>query len=124
MSSPLHIARIAVACSIANAGSHLFAYGDCRASCTNVLGLLHFQPMAKAERMLTVREVAERLSAGQSSVRIWARKGRFKGARLEDSPIGTYWLIPESALKGFVMRGIGRPRKPLSELKSKPRRKD
>ena len=51
---------------------------------------------------LTAAEVAERLQVGRSTVNLWCRQGKFTGARREDSPVGTYWLIPESALKTFV----------------------
>ena len=61
--------------------------------------------------MLTAREVAVLVGAGESSVRLWAKEGRFPGARLEESPVGTYWLIPESALNGFEVRKPGRPQK-------------
>ncbi len=74
--------------------------------------------------MLTVKQVAEALSAAPSTVRTWLGEGLFPGARLEESPAGAYWLIPDTALKDFDKPKVGRPRKPLSELKSKPRRKD
>src|SRR5262249_52886688 len=67
--------------------------------------------MSKGETMLTVRHVAERLGVLDSSVRIWARKGRFKGAKQHETHTGFYWLIPEAALAGFEHRGVGRPRK-------------
>jgi hypothetical protein len=78
----------------------------------------------KEAKMLTIREVAERIGAGAASVRVWAWQGRFPGARKESTPMGEYWLIPEEAVKHFEMGKPGRPRKPLAELKSKPRRKD
>ena len=74
--------------------------------------------------MLTVKEAAAKIGAAEISVRIWAKAGRFSGARKEETPMGEYWLIPENALERFENPGRGRPRKPLSELKSKPRRKD
>jgi hypothetical protein len=74
------------------------------------------------QKMLTVREVAERVGAKDASVRIWANKGRFPGAKKESSPAGEYWLIPESALVGFEMGRAGRPSRPESELKY-PKRK-
>jgi hypothetical protein len=78
----------------------------------------------KASRLLTVREVAERLGAASSSVRAWCLEGRFVGARLEQSPTGAvYWLIPESALKDFVKRPRGgqrgSKRRKKSQLKGK-----
>lgn len=78
--------------------------------------------MKKKElKMLTVRETADRIGAAAISVRIWANEGRFPGARKESSPIGDYWLIPETALEGFVNPGRGRPRKDSS---AKNKRKD
>jgi hypothetical protein len=75
------------------------------------------------DRMLTVKEAAAQIGAAEISVRIWAKAGRFPGAKKEDTPMGSYWLIPESAIASFENPGRGRPQKPLSELKNKPRRK-
>jgi hypothetical protein len=63
--------------------------------------------MGKGKKMLNVREVAEKLGVEVSSVRVWVWKGRFPGARKETTPLGEYWLIPESALDGFEMRKPG-----------------
>lgn len=72
--------------------------------------------------MLSVRDVASRTGAGESSVRIWAKEGRFPGAVLVEPPVGvSYWLIPETALEGFTKQERGRPFKPDSELKHKRR---
>jgi excisionase family DNA binding protein len=57
---------------------------------------------------LTAAQVAERLGVGRSTVNLWCRQGRFPGARFEGSPVGDYWLIPESDLKGFVKPKRGR----------------
>ncbi len=72
--------------------------------------------------MLTVKEVSERTGAQPVSIRIWASKGRFPGAKKESSPAGQYWMIPESALEGFQMGKAGRPSRPEAELKY-PKRK-
>lgn len=69
--------------------------------------------------MLTAREVAERIGAAESSVRMWARTGRFPGAKLEQTPLGSYWVIPETALEDFSMRSAGRP---LGSKKGKKKR--
>ena len=61
--------------------------------------------------MLSVKEAAERIGAGQSSVRLWASQGRFPGARQQTTPFGPYWEIPEIDLKDFKNPGRGRPRK-------------
>ena len=65
----------------------------------------------KEPTMLTVREVSERTGAAIPTVNLWCRSGRLAGAYQESSPYGDYWLIPESALEGIVVRGRGRPPK-------------
>lgn len=69
----------------------------------------------KEPKMLTVKEVAERIGAAPISVRIWVNKGRFPGAKLEESPAGQYWLIPETAIEDFEMGKPGRPKKASSK---------
>jgi hypothetical protein len=73
----------------------------------------------KEPAMLTAKETAARIGAGESSVRLWASQGRFPGARQEETPFGSYWLIPETALEGFTNPGRGRPRKNASAKKGK-----
>jgi excisionase family DNA binding protein len=65
--------------------------------------------------MLTVRQAAERLGVRESSIRIWAAQGRFEGAKHEETPMGSYWLIPEAQVDGFEKRGRGRPPKSQAE---------
>jgi len=62
-------------------------------------------------RMITVREAAERLDAGQSSVRMWCAEGKFPNAEPLETPRGSVWVIPETDLDGFEKRGRGRPAK-------------
>lgn len=70
--------------------------------------------------MLTVRQVSERTGAADSSVRVWAGRGRFPGARVERPPAGVpYWLIPEASLEGFEMGSPG----PKPSAKAKAKRK-
>jgi hypothetical protein len=78
----------------------------------------------KESKMLTVKQVAERVGAGESSVRLWALKGKFPGAELIQPPAGLpYWLIPEIALSGFEKRERGRPSKP-TKTSDKSKRKE
>jgi len=74
--------------------------------------------------MLTASQVAKRLSVGESSVRLWASQGKFKGAQRVESPIGPYWQIPEDSLIGFSKGKPGRPRKSkkIESPRKKPRR--
>ena len=76
--------------------------------------------------MLTVREVSEVTGASVSSVRVWLsdeteRAKRFPNAVKEETPVGSYWMIPETDIQGYKNPGRGRPQKPESELKSKRR---
>jgi len=75
----------------------------------------------KVKNMLTVKEVAERLDVGESSVRHWRLDGRFPGAKAEEGPRGIVWYIPESDLKRFQVRRRGRPpkRRPAPEESKK-----
>jgi hypothetical protein len=83
--------------------------------------------MAKGkEKILTIREVAERTGASVNSIRVWLgneelRQKRFPNAKKASSPIGDYWVIPESDIRGYKNQGRGRPQKPESELKRKRR---
>ncbi len=62
-----------------------------------------------AEEMLTVGQVADRIGAGVSSVRLWAKDGKFEGAAKQYTPTGGYWLIPARSLDGFSVKRRGRP---------------
>jgi hypothetical protein len=64
--------------------------------------------ISKEPAMLTVKEVAERIDAGASSVRKWAVRGLFPGARFVSESIVPYWQIPETALDGFIKPTQGR----------------
>ena len=79
--------------------------------------------MKRAEKMLTVREVAEKLDANPGTVRIrtvrlWCKQGRFPNAYTEETPFGSYWKIPESDLKNFQPPKIGRPKKTAKVLQA------
>jgi excisionase family DNA binding protein len=78
----------------------------------------------KESKMLTVKEAAQQLKVAPSTVRMWLKEGLLPGTELKDSPAGQYWVIPDTTLQNFEKPKVGRPRKPLSELKGKPRRKD
>jgi hypothetical protein len=78
------------------------------------------------EKMYTIRQAAEITGASVTSLRIWLaneveRQKRFPNARKESSPIGDFWVIPESDIEGYVKLDRGRPLKPESELKHKRR---
>ena len=54
------------------------------------------------ERVLTVREVAERLRVTEESVRRWLRAGRIRGVMIGGQRSG--YRIPESEV-GRILRG-------------------
>ena len=65
------------------------------------------------EKELTAAQVAERLDVGRSTVNLWCRQGKFPGARVEASPVGDYWMIPEKDVRDFQPPTKGRPPKSL-----------
>ena len=67
--------------------------------------------------MLTVKEVASQMGQTGQTIRTWLKKGRFPGARLEETPLGSYWLIPDTAVEKFTLKKAGRPPKPKAEAK-------
>ena len=76
-----------------------------------------FSVMAKGKpKMLTIREVAEITGASVNSIRVWLgnneeRAKRFPNARKEETPLGAYWVIPETDIRGYKNQGRGRPPK-------------
>ena len=72
-----------------------------------IFGLACYLANMKGE--LTAAQVSERLGVGRSTVNLWCRRKRFPNARIEKSPVGDYWLIPESDLKDFEPPKMGRP---------------
>jgi predicted DNA-binding transcriptional regulator AlpA len=71
--------------------------------------------MGKRERMLSTKETAERLEAGESSIRLWCDTGRFPNAQ----KVGRDWIIPESDLKGFEKQKPGPKPKAAKKGRSK-----
>jgi len=65
------------------------------------------------EKELTAAQVAERLDVGRSTVNLWCRQGKFPGARVEASPVGDYWMIPEKDVRDFQPPTKGRQPKSL-----------
>ena len=57
----------------------------------------------EGERMLTVRQVAERLQVHVITVQRWLRSGRLRGIRLGGTKAG--WRIPASELQRFLSAG-------------------
>lgn len=66
-------------------------------------------------KMLSTKEAAERLGAGESSIKLWCGQGRFPNAQ----KVGTVWIIPESDLDAFEWGQRGRPPKKKSPVKGK-----
>lgn len=81
------------------------------------------------EKMYTIRQAAEITGASIASLRIWLandeeRSKRFPNARKESSPIGDYWLIPESDIEGYKNPGRGRPAKSKATPGASKRRRE
>src|SRR5262245_29697636 len=65
----------------------------------------------KSVKMLTTREVGERLDVNPWQVRGWCINGDFPNAIRHETGRGPIWYIPEADLQGFRRRGPGRPPK-------------
>jgi excisionase family DNA binding protein len=52
------------------------------------------------QRLLTVREVAERLRSSPETVRRWLRQGKLRGFRPGGTKLG--YRVPESELQRFI----------------------
>jgi excisionase family DNA binding protein len=70
-------------------------------------------------KLLTTQQAAEKLGISDARVRQLILEGRLPAEKL-----GRDLFIEESNLRLVSERKLGRPRKPLSELVGKPRRKD
>jgi hypothetical protein len=57
-----------------------------------------------SEKTYTARQLAERYKVARSTARGWLNRRLLPGARLEETELGdSYWIVPESALAGFVL---------------------
>ena len=55
-----------------------------------------------SEKTYTARQLAERYNVARSTARGWLTRKLIPGARLIETDLGdSYWVVPESALKGF-----------------------
>jgi hypothetical protein len=69
----------------------------------------------KKVQMLTVKQVSEKMGIGVSTVNLYCRTGRFPNAKKEESPIGQFWLIPETDLTLVRKRERGRPKTKINK---------
>lgn len=67
--------------------------------------------MAEKVRMLTVKEVSEKTGIAVSTISLYCRNGELPNAQKTESPIGEFWLIPETDLSNISKRKRGRPPK-------------
>ncbi|MDQ3810976.1 MAG: helix-turn-helix domain-containing protein [Chloroflexota bacterium] len=57
------------------------------------------------QRLLTVREVAERIRSSPETVRRWLRQGKLRGFRPGGTKLG--YRVPESELQRFLVESNG-----------------
>lgn len=72
--------------------------------------------------MLTARQFAEAISKPYPTVMSWLQTGKVPGAKLVESPIGSYYEIPSDAVIGFEPPKRGRPGKAVAEPKPAKKR--
>jgi hypothetical protein len=66
-----------------------------------------------SDKILTAKQIAERYAVAASTARAWCLNGTLPGASLKETELGSFWIVPESALTGFV------PPKPGPKPKAK-----
>jgi hypothetical protein len=54
------------------------------------------------DKTLTARQVAEHYNVAPSTARAWFLNGIIPGAYMKETELGSYWVVPESALADFV----------------------
>ena len=64
-----------------------------------------------SERRLTAKQLAERYNVAASTARAWFLNGIVPRAYLKETELGSFWVVPESALASFVPPKPGRPPK-------------
>jgi len=76
--------------------------------------------------MITPQQFATEIGRPYDTVMRWLRTGLVPGVEVTQETRGPVYSVPADAIKQFsnFEPKRGRPRKPLSELRSKPRRKD
>lgn len=72
------------------------------------------------DSLLSTVDVAKRLQADETTVRLWCRQGYFPNAR----QIGRGWIIPESDVMNFTPPKMGRPPKAKAEASKAGKKKE
>ena len=62
------------------------------------------------ERLLTVRDVAERLAVHENTILNWLRRGQLRGYRVGGTKAG--WRVKETDLVRFMERRANMPQEP------------
>jgi hypothetical protein len=75
---------------------------------------------------LTLKQIADRAGVSVSTAKAWQRQGYFPNARLEETPMGSVWLVPLSDVNAFQRPAMGRPatNKPAKRRSAKRKRKE
>jgi len=68
-----------------------------------------------SERTLTAKQLAAKYKVAPSTARAWFLNGLVPNAYLKETELGSFWVVPESALKDFVKPTAGRPPKAKAE---------
>lgn len=76
--------------------------------------ILFVDGMETEIQKITVRQFSERTGIGRSTVNLMCKEGKLPGAYQEHSPVGKYWLIPESLVEVVKPKSRGRPSKDLA----------
>ncbi len=55
-----------------------------------------------SDKLLTAKQIAVRYGVAASTARAWCLNGILPGAYMKETELGSFWIVPESNLLGFV----------------------
>lgn len=70
------------------------------------------------DKELTIAAIAEEKGKSPSTVLRWIQKGLFPNAEMKKTPLGDYWVVPQSDLKNFELPTRGPKKKKNKEIAS------
>jgi hypothetical protein len=73
------------------------------------------------DKILTARQLGERYGVAASTARAWCLSGLIPGAYLEETAVGSFWMIPEKALARFTVPKRGPKAKVLPTAGKTPK---
>jgi hypothetical protein len=57
----------------------------------------------RMQETLTIAKIAKKFKRDRTTVLRWIEKNKFPNAKLEQTPAGTYWTVPEQDINDFKL---------------------